>query len=279
MWCNTWIILFSLLVSPNFTIVKNITFLAAILLIGAISFTSCDDNDCVEGMGSTVTVDLDLPEVHSVIANGAFNITFEQAPEQRIQAVGQQNIIDDLSLDVSGGVWDMELDENCYRNFELTIRIFVPDVNSIEINGSNDVVINSFDSLDALVIESSGSGVIFQSGTLNIEGMFRVLSSGSANVTANFNAGQTEVEITGSGDIKFDGTTDSFNIDIDGSGNINAFGLQTSACDIDIRGAGNVNVNVSDTLNVKISGSGSVCYRGDPEVDSEITGSGDVSKC
>lgn len=258
---------------------KNITFFAVALLLTGLTFTACDDNDCVEGIGGTVNVELDLPEVHSVIANGAFEITFEQAEEQRIVAVGQQNIIDDLTLNVSNGVWDVRLEEDCYRSFDLTLRIFVPDVNSIEINGSNNVVINSFDSLDALVIESSGSGVIFQSGVLNIEGAFQIKSSGSSNVTANISSGRTEVDITGSGDVKLDGTTIDFDIRIAGSGDINAFGLETTSCDIDITGAGDVEVSVSDSLNVRISGAGNVCYRGDPTVDTDISGSGDVSKC
>ena len=258
---------------------KNITFLSLLAFAAVFTFVACDNNDCVEGMGSTVTVELDLDEVHSIIADGSYNITLEQAAEQRVLAVGQQNIIDDLNTNVNNGVWRMDLDEDCYRNIDLTIRLFVPDINSIEINGSNDVVLNSFDSLDALVIETTGSGVIFQSGVLDIDGLFRIQSSGSSDVTANFNAQRVEVEIAGSGNIKFSGSVEEFDIEISGTGDINAFDLDTKICDIDIAGAGDVDVSVSDTLNVTISGTGNVCYRGDPEVDSTITGSGEVSKC
>jgi hypothetical protein len=46
----------------------------------------------------------------------------------------------------------------------------------------------------------------------------------------------------------------------------------------EISGSGDISVAARDNLAVRVSGSGTVEYSGDPVVDEEITGSGDVRK-
>jgi hypothetical protein len=52
-----------------------------------------------------------------------------------------------------------------------------------------------------------------------------------------------------------------------------------NSCDIRISGSGDVEVNVKESLEANISGSGSVTYRGNPaHVNSHSSGSGKVRK-
>ena len=43
-----------------------------------------------------------------------------------------------------------------------------------------------------------------------------------------------------------------------------------------VKGSGNCRLRVADTLRAKITGSGDVLYKGYPEIDQTITGSGSV---
>ncbi len=66
---------------------------------------------------------------------------------------------------------------------------------------------------------------------------------------------------------------------ISGAGNYEAEDLESKEVKIDVGGAGSAIVNVSDELDAKVSGSGSVKYMGDPTtVKQDVSGAGRVSK-
>ena len=84
--------------------------------------------------------------------------------------------------------------------------------------------------------------------------------------------------ITGEGSFHLSGETqENLDIQISGSGEVEAFGMEVENCNILINGVGNCNVNVSSFLEVIVSGTGYVLYMGNPEVESHILGVGQVS--
>jgi hypothetical protein len=101
---------------------------------------------------------------------------------------------------------------------------------------------------------------------------------GSGNITiAGMNGGEVELDLPGSGDITADGIVDSVGAKIGGSGNILCGDLQATSATVKLTGSGNVTVFASESVDVTISGSGSVTYRGDPaEVNQSVTGSGTI---
>jgi hypothetical protein len=248
--------------------------LATTLFLSFIALTSCDNDKCITGDGGIVTREIDLDGFHSISTSGSFTITIEQSADQRVEVVSHQNIIDDLEREVTDSTWNIELSENCYRNLDITVRIYIPEIRAIESSGSIDVVLNSFDDLNSLDINCSGSEKIFQSGVLEIADRFSFNTSGSTELVANVNTKQVDITISGSGNATLQGTTESQEINIPGSGNISAFNMESDTCYVDIPGSGNLDVTVNDYLDVQISGSGNVRYMGNPTINSNITGSG-----
>ena len=84
------------------------------------------------------------------------------------------------------------------------------------------------------------------------------------------------VLLTGTGNITLKGTTNNFDISLTGVGDVRAFELESNRCDVLISGVGDAEVFVNDELNVTITGSGTVFYKGNPIVTSNITGTGSV---
>ena len=82
--------------------------------------------------------------------------------------------------------------------------------------------------------------------------------------------------ISGSGSIDLAGTTTELLVDLGGSGDIDTSELSAQEAVVEIGGSGDVSVAARDNLSVRITGSGTVEYSGDPVVDQEISGSGDV---
>lgn len=251
--------------------------LVSLSLAMLITFTSCDNDDCISGGGSIVTEEIDLAGFHSITSSGSMLVTIEQAEEQRVEIESHQNIIDRVERDVIDSTWHIELEDNrCYKNTDITVRIYIPEIRMVETSGSVELVLNSFDGLKNFNIDCSGSTRIFQSGILEITNRFSLNSSGSSEMVANFNASRVEIDISGSGDIKLQGSASHQDINISGSGDINAFDFVTDTCDVDISGSGDLELTVNDLLDVRISGSGSVRYMGNPTITSNISGSGEI---
>jgi hypothetical protein len=103
--------------------------------------------------------------------------------------------------------------------------------------------------------------------------------SGSGDVEAeDINTDELAVTIGGAGDVEIRGSADSQEVEISGSGEYKAGDLESKEATIDVRGSGLATVNVSDELEAEVSGSGSVEYIGDPMVQQEVSGAGEVRK-
>ncbi|HEX7837536.1 MAG TPA: head GIN domain-containing protein [Kofleriaceae bacterium] len=103
--------------------------------------------------------------------------------------------------------------------------------------------------------------------------------SGSGNITIHGVHGDNlTVSISGSGDIRGDGTVQQLTAKVNGSGDLELDQLAAERASVTISGSGDAKLAVGKSLDVTINGSGDVSYRGDPEVRKQINGSGSVIK-
>ena len=94
----------------------------------------------------------------------------------------------------------------------------------------------------------------------------------------NLNGQDLKVSISGVGKINMKGEVDTQQVDISGAGSYSAKELISRDCEVDISGAGRATVNVTDTLDIQLSGVGSVEYTGNPSVTQNISGVGGAVK-
>lgn len=146
-----------------------------------------------------------------------------------------------------------------YKNYELTINVTVPDLNSVHLSGSGRIEVNDFTSQNDLEIDISGSGQIDLNAFSGAEKMY-VDISGSGTVTA------------------YDEMTSlkKLNINISGSGGYKGFPVKSDECKINVSGSGTCQVSVRNTLEVSIGGSGVVYYRGNPSITSHTNRAGSI---
>jgi beta-lactamase regulating signal transducer with metallopeptidase domain len=106
----------------------------------------------------------------------------------------------------------------------------------------------------------------------------RVSGSGDLKV-AGLNGGETELSISGSGNVEASGKLTALDLDISGSGSAKMESLAVDEANVAISGSGSAVVDVRDDLNVRVSGSGSVRYLTQPkDVSTSISGSGSVRR-
>lgn len=124
-------------------------------------------------------------------------------------------------------------------------------------------------------VDINGSGNVYSQDTLKGD-EFEIDIDGSGDIDLNLKQNELSVSVDGSGEIYLKGSVLSQSINIAGSGNYKAFGLTSSTAEVDLSGSGNINLAVSNTLRVTINGSGDVTYLGSPAVSSSVSGSGSV---
>jgi len=103
--------------------------------------------------------------------------------------------------------------------------------------------------------------------------------SGSGKVEAKgIDARQLKATISGAGDLRAEGRAESQEVSISGAGNFLGENLKGDSAAVDISGSGHATMAVSTKLDVDVSGAGSVEYVGDPAVTKRVSGVGSVRK-
>ena len=231
--------------------------LVAVMVIPS-CFIDVDDDDgffgCVNGQGPVVTETLNLPSFSGVELNMSARVFIKQGPEQEVTIEAQENIIDEIDRNVSNDVWEIDVD-GCIRDHSnITVFITMPDIRSLKISGSGEMI--------------SENVLIVNDIEMNI--------SGSGDMDIALEADDIDSRISGSGTIRLEGIADELDLEISGSGDYKAFDLESRIAFVEIRGSGDAELTVTDELNVSIAGSGDVFYKGNPSLNVQISGSGQV---
>ncbi len=239
---------------------KLLKFSTTAIIAISIFLTSCEDfGFCIHGEGDIVTESIDISDFSSIDLIGADDVYITYGDSLSVTATGHQNIIDRLKRNVHGNTWNICLETGCHVDYELTVYITMPDIETISILGSGDVYVDDFINGGDLELSIGGSGDI--------------------ELNRFENCPKIDASITGSGDIKLQDAVPALevlDIGIIGSGKFYGYPAETLEAFIDIVGSGSCYVSTSDLLDVHISGSGDVYYKGFPSVILKVTGSGSV---
>ncbi len=239
----------------------------------AIVFSSCRR---IEGEGAIVVRQIDIETFNQIETACAFNVYIEYGTEFKVEAEGEQNIIDLLRTKVTDNKWYIELKNGTYTNYTLDLYITMPYITTITNSGSGHVFIANF-SQDNIKLTVGGSGNVICTESITINNLIELDNSGSGNIEINqLSCNQSTTNIGGSGAVSIVGNSLKSEITSSGSGLFSGFDFTADYCEIKSEGSGNCRVFVNDELGILITGSGNVYYRGYPNVLSIVNGSGEV---
>ncbi|NYJ05513.1 GIN domain-containing protein [Petropleomorpha daqingensis] len=103
--------------------------------------------------------------------------------------------------------------------------------------------------------------------------------SGSGEVRAEgLDVDTLTVDLSGSGAITLAGRADRQTVEIDGSGDYAAKDLDSTDAEVTLSGSGTADVQVTGTLKAVIEGSGTITHGGGASVETDIEGSGTVEE-
>jgi hypothetical protein len=227
-----------------------------------------------EAMGAElVTETRDVGAFSGVHIAGRGKVAIARGEKPSLQIEATQETLDRITSEVENGVLVIR-ETQAGWGVRGTIRMSLTYVNleSLALSGSADV---RTDRISAPEFELSISG----SSDVNVEGLavekLSVEVRGSGDLEIEDLEGESvEVQVSGSGDVSARGTAPDQSVTVRGSGSVDTFALESRSTQARVSGSGNVELWVTETLDVTISGSGDISYRGDAKVTHDISGSG-----
>jgi len=237
---------------------KNILLSATVIFVILI-VDSCKKEiklSCVDGNGDVIQEQRDLDSFKDLLTDGSFKTTIYQTQNSTVDLFAESNITPLITTEVTNQLLKISVASGQCYNATQAVEVYVnnPDYQTITANGSGSVNTGTL-TLNSLTYNLNGSGDF--NGFIDLDKII-------------FN-------LSGSGNATLVGTAGEGNLKLSGSGNIYATNFGQDKVYVTVIGSGDVHITVSSFLDVTISGSGNVYYKGNPTtINQHITGSGQL---
>ncbi len=238
---------------------KKSVLLIATLLMATISHAQWWGKK-VKGNGKMTTETRTTGDYDKISCAGSFDYILVSGEEGKIKIEGEENLLEYIVTEVKGDklVIKTENGVSLRTSWNKTIKVTVPF-------------------RDIRAVSLAGSGDLWTEDTIKTDS-FDVSLAGSGDVIVDVEANSVEGSIAGSGDLTVKGSTNDLEAKVAGSGDFHGFGLQANHTVVSVAGSGDAEVVSNKTLKARVSGSGDIEYKGNPDKeDTKVSGSGSIS--
>jgi hypothetical protein len=225
-----------------------------VLLTATIFISGCTQT--YRGEGAMVPERRDVGKFNRLVLSMNAVVIITDTLESSCVVIAQQNIQEAIVTRMDGNTLVITSKGNLETEKPVEIAIGMNKAEAVEVNGTGEV---------------SGSN------TLKNES-FDFEVNGSGKLMLDLVAVKVTGAVTGSGLVKLSGSANALNVEINGSGTINAGNFSVSKSKAKISGSGSADLTVGESLQASVSGSGVISYRGNAVVDKKISGSGEIRK-
>lgn len=226
---------------------------ALAMIIGTLSSISVS---CVHfGNRNIVSSERLLSPFEKVNSGGNAEVRFHESQEYRAVITVDSNLEEFVDLKTRNGTLHIGTKPGGSYSFStLLVDVYCPRLSGVSISGSGN-----FTGMDKITSPSFESNV-----------------SGSGNIEGTVECDNYYAVISGSGKITITGTGSNSNIRISGSGDFHGFDFRIDRATAHISGSGKMNIWAMENIDARVSGSGSIVYRGNPKIAFSGSGSGKI---
>jgi hypothetical protein len=237
-----------------------------------------------------------LTEIRELKISQGYDVKVIQGDKEYVRASGPQEVLSQISAEFYEGrlsihsqtgallpvaieVGVQSLEKVVFENVSFA-QIDHLKGNSLKISRSGDGKLYLGDiRSNSLKIVSQGTGEILGDTLTSDDLSLTISGTGQMNIHV-IKANHLHSSISGSAGVHIDkvGEVDTSAIQLSGSGLFDAANVIIQEAEIAIAGSANALVNVLENLDVNTSGSGTVTYYGNPDINTGIFGTGLVRK-
>lgn len=230
---------------------------AAIAGISLFVLSSCNFS-CIQGSGNKTSVTRKVSDFKKIDISGGFKIKLKQDSSGSLTITGDDNLMQHIKTEVSGGKLRISTDNKniCSdESTEITIGI-----HNLE------------------VLEASGAVEVTTEGKLVTQDL-RLGLSGATKINMDLDAAQVSTQGSGATEVYLKGQATSHKVKLSGSGKVYAFDFIVGSYKISTTGATECEINVLNDLDVNSTGASSIKYKGNPtKISNDKTGASSITK-
>ncbi|MBV8040242.1 DUF2807 domain-containing protein [Bacteroides sp. AN502] len=243
----------------------------------------------VKASKNYVTKQIKVSDFNQIAVSGSLDVTYtQQSGKPKVEIYTSDNIVDLLDIYVKNGKLNLGFKKNVKVSYnKLEIRVTSEDLNTVNVAGSGDFKFTNGLKTDQLKMNVAGSGDITASNiqcsqefTANVAGSgdieckqlkaadmdISVAGSGDLKIE-NALVTSVNASVAGSGTVKISGNADKANYSVAGSGDLYASDFKVQDISASVAGSGDIKCYAVEHLKARVSGSGTIGYKGDPELD------------
>jgi hypothetical protein len=253
-------------------------------LILLIAFCSSMAQDKIKGSRNVKTEQYDLNSFNSIQAKGEFKIGILKGSKPMVEIKADDNLHDLIQTDVIDGVLYIKPIKEISRSKSQELKITFSDtLKSIFLSGEvefetlqdltvSDFVLETSEDARAYMTLNAHSFKLVQNddakSELNVTAKeVNYQLNQSSNIKALVNSPVFNVDIYEKASAKIEGDTQIFTIRADQSSKFDGEKLTSMKADLKAHGNAKVQINVTDSLDVRISGSSETEVYSDPSVN------------
>ena len=253
-------------------IIKSILIVSIIGL--SVYCVSCVSIVRIKGNSNIINTEETVSEFEKINISGSAEVHFYASDEYRAILTIDENLKEYIIISTKDNTLNIGVESGCYISpTKFTVDVYCPVLTGVSISGSG--IFKNSDTITATTFESKITGSGKMEGDI-VCGDYSAKISGSGKINGAIECDNYSVTISGSGKVTTHGNSSNVDISISGSGKFDGNEFYTNNANINISGSGNASLYIEDYLNAVISGSGKVNYGGNPKIDSNIRGSGQI---
>jgi hypothetical protein len=218
--------------------------------------------DCYDG--KEVSKSISVKEFHKIDVDFACEVVIEEVTELEIRIEGKEDLIADLEKfsKVENDTWIARVEKKCLGGSRSDAKIFltVPNLSSIKADGN--VKVSTAKALSNLA----------SSFTCDVDGNADLIFDVSKLM-------KLTIKVDGNADVEMIGSVDEMTVTVDGNSNVKAHEFIAKECTIKVDGSSSADIHVLDLLKVDVDGLSSICYKGNPKIESKVDGVGNIKNC
>jgi hypothetical protein len=178
------------------------------------------ESESERGSGHSPAAVRELDSFRRISSHGSVDVEVSIGEPQRVEVVGGRDVQRHVETVVRDGTLEISTTGFFWSADSTKVRVVVPAIDALTLNGSGDATLSGVDSAD-LAVETYGSGDVTVSGKT---GRLKYSSMGSGDGDLKeLHAGNAVVSLHGSGDADVD-ASESLEAEIYGSGDLTYHG-------------------------------------------------------
>ena len=221
----------------------------------------------VLGSPDLTTREFDFSDFTSIEVGYAFVVDVTRSDTYGVTITLNENLFEYLDVSQSGKTLRIRMQSHYnYQRATRRASITLPDLRLLELSGASRGEVIGFETTHAVEFEVSGASslelVDMAAGDVSFD------ISGASRATGGIEIGDGDFDVSGASTVELEGKGADVRLEVSGASTVRLERFPVENADVRVSGASNATVEVSERLDISVSGASRLTYNGGAELGS-----------